>query len=68
MRASTQSITIAAPPEAVFAVVADLAKLPSWAIGFAKGIRRDGREWLVRTGGGREIPIRVERRRRSRHG
>lgn len=60
MRASTQSITIAAPPEAVFAVVADLAKLPSWAIGFARGIRRDGGEWLVRTSGGREIPIRVE--------
>ena len=37
MRASTQSITIAAPPAAVFAVVADLAKLPSWAIGFARG-------------------------------
>jgi Polyketide cyclase / dehydrase and lipid transport len=60
VRANTQSITIAAPPEAVFAVVADLARLPSWAIGFAEDIRQDGGRWLVRTGGGREVPIRVD--------
>jgi hypothetical protein len=60
MRASTQSITIAASPEAVFAVVADPAKLPSWAIGFAHGVRREGGTWLVRTGGGRELPIRID--------
>jgi hypothetical protein len=60
MRANTQSITIAASPEAVFALVADPAKLPSWAIGFAKGVRREGGAWLVRTTGGREMPIRVD--------
>jgi hypothetical protein len=60
VRASTQSVTIAARPEDVFAFVADPGTLPTWAIGFAKGIRRDGGEWLVRTGTGREIPIRVE--------
>src|SRR5437773_1068552 len=60
MRTSTQTITIEAPPEEVFELVADLEQLPSWAIGFAKGIRRVNGTWLVRTGNGEELPIRLE--------
>lgn len=60
MRTSTHSITIAARPEDVFAFVADPEKLPTWAIGFAKGIRRENGGWLVRTGSGQELPIRVD--------
>lgn len=59
MRTNTQSVTIEAPPEHVFEFVADLAKLPKWAIGFAKDIRRENGSWLVRTGSGDEIAIRA---------
>jgi hypothetical protein len=59
MRASTQTITIEATPEQVFDFVADLEKLPTWAIGFAKGIREEDGTWLVRTGSGDEIAIRT---------
>jgi uncharacterized membrane protein len=60
MRTSTQSISIDAPPEHVFDLVSDLARLPQWAIGFAKGIRREDGDWIVTTGSGEEIGIRVE--------
>lgn len=60
VRTSTHSITIAARPEDVFGFVADPEKLPAWAIGFAKGIRRENGGWLVRTGSGQELPIRVD--------
>jgi hypothetical protein len=58
MRTNTQSIAIAAPAGYVFEFVADLEKLPKWAIGFAKEIRRENGGWLVRTGSGDEIGIR----------
>jgi len=66
MRTNTQSITIAAPPDEVFDFVADLEQLPSWAIGFAKGIRRENGTWLVRTGSGEELPIRLDTNREQR--
>jgi hypothetical protein len=57
MRSNTQTVTIATAGDAVFAFVADPENLPRWAIGFARGIRRDGDQWLVATGQG-EVPIR----------
>jgi hypothetical protein len=59
MRTNTQSITIEARPQHVFEFVVDLEKLPRWAIGFAKEIRRDNGSWLVRTGSGDEVAIRA---------
>jgi hypothetical protein len=47
MRSDTQSVTIAADPERVFAFVADGSSLPRWAIGFAKSARPDGSGWTV---------------------
>ena len=60
MRTSTQSIRIEATPRHVFELVSDLARLPQWAIGFAKDIRRENGGWIVTTGSGDEISIRVE--------
>jgi hypothetical protein len=53
VRTHVASIEIAAPPEAVAAFVADGAKLPIWAIGFAKAVDRDGDGWQVRFSDGR---------------
>jgi hypothetical protein len=58
MRADTQSIAIPASREAVFAFLAHPENLPRWAVGFARGIRREGDDWIVQTAGG-EMPIRV---------
>jgi len=60
MRTSTQTVEIAARPEDVFEFVADPERLPTWAIGFAKGIRREDGGWLVRTATGAQLPLRVE--------
>jgi Polyketide cyclase / dehydrase and lipid transport len=49
MRSDTQSVTIAAAPEQVWAFVADGANLPRWAIGFAKSARPDRSGWIVST-------------------
>jgi uncharacterized membrane protein len=60
-RTSTQTISIASPPEKVFAFVADPEKLPVWAIGFCKKVQvaDDGR-WLVTTPSGEQVAIRQE--------
>jgi hypothetical protein len=59
-RAETRSISIAAPPAAVLAVVADPRRLPEWAPAFARGVQPDGDDWLVDTGEGRaRITVRV---------
>ena len=60
MRSHVASIEIAADPADTFAFVADLAKLPSWAIGFAKAIDRDDLGWLVTTASGDRIRIKVD--------
>jgi hypothetical protein len=52
-RAETRSISIAAPPAAVLAVVADPRRLPDWAPAFARGVQPDGDDWLIDTGDGR---------------
>jgi hypothetical protein len=57
LRAETRTSTIAAPPEAVFALVADGARLPDWAPAFAPAAEHDdGERWLIGTGDGR-FPI-----------
>jgi hypothetical protein len=57
MRSATRSIDIDAPPEAVFAFVADLERLPVWAIGFAKAIERGETGWTVTTASGERVAI-----------
>src|SRR5215203_4791462 len=58
MHADTQTISPPASAEDVFAFLADPENLPRWAVGFARGIRREVDEWIVQTGQG-EMPIRV---------
>jgi hypothetical protein len=56
MKANTQTVTIAAPQERVYAFVANPENLPRWAIGFAKAVRREDAQWIVTTQGG-DVPI-----------
>jgi hypothetical protein len=58
MRADTQTITLPVSFEEVFAFLAQPENLPRWAVGFARGIRREGDDWIVQTIQG-EMPIRV---------
>jgi hypothetical protein len=57
MRSNTRAVTIPASVEEVFAFLGDPGNLPRWAVGYARGIRRDGDEWIVQTAAG-EFPIR----------
>jgi hypothetical protein len=59
MRSETRCISIEALPGEVFRLLADPANLPRWAVGFAKSVRTEGDQWLVRTGAG-EVRLRVE--------
>jgi uncharacterized protein YndB with AHSA1/START domain len=59
-RAETRSISIAAPPETVLALVADARRLPDWAPAFARAVRPEGDEWIIDTGDGQaRIIVRV---------
>jgi hypothetical protein len=51
-RCETRSISIAAPPEDVLAVVGDARRLPEWAPNFARAVRPDGDAWIIDTGAG----------------
>ncbi len=56
----TRSISIAAPPEAVLAVVGDPYRLPDWAPAFATAVEPDGDNWLIGSGDARfAISVRV---------
>jgi Polyketide cyclase / dehydrase and lipid transport len=56
----TRSISIAAPPEAVLAVVGDPCRLPDWAPGFASAVEPHGDDWLIGSGDGQfAISVRV---------
>jgi uncharacterized protein YndB with AHSA1/START domain len=46
----TRSISIAAPPETVLAVVGDPYRLPDWAPGFASAVEPHGDDWLIGSG------------------
>jgi hypothetical protein len=51
VRAETRTRTVAARPDAVFAVVADGARLPEWAPAFAAAVEHEGDErWTVVNG------------------
>jgi hypothetical protein len=58
-RADTQAVSIPASSDEVFRFLADPENLPRWAVGFARGIRLDGVQWIVATQQG-ELPIRYE--------
>jgi hypothetical protein len=58
LTSATQSISIAAPPAVVLAIVGDPTRLPEWAPDFARAVYRDGDDWAVDTGAG-ELRIRV---------
>jgi hypothetical protein len=49
----TRSISIAAPPAAVLAVVGDPYRLPDWAPVFATAVEPDGDAWLIGSGDAR---------------
>jgi Polyketide cyclase / dehydrase and lipid transport len=62
-RAETRTASVAAPPEAVFAIVADGARLPDWAPAFASAAEPEdvdgdgaGERWLIGAGDAR-FPI-----------
>jgi hypothetical protein len=59
MQSDTQAITLAASAANVFAFLADPENLPRWAVGFARGIRRNDQGWIVQTAQG-EVPVRVQ--------
>ena len=59
MRSETQTVTIECDATKVFDYVADPANLPVWATGFARGVRREQKGWIVDTPQG-EVGIRVE--------
>jgi hypothetical protein len=59
MRNDTQTVTIEATPKAVVDFVGDPSNLVRWAIGFAKGVRRDADRWILTTGQG-DVPISVD--------
>ena len=58
MQTDTQTVTLPASAEDAFDFLADLANLPRWAVGFERGIRREGEDWIVHTAHG-EMPMRV---------
>jgi hypothetical protein len=47
LTAQTRSISIAAPPRAVFDLVSDPQALPRWAPGVARSVRVDGDDWII---------------------
>lgn len=54
IRSETRTASIAAPPDAVFAVLADGARLPEWAPAFASAAEHDaGERWWIGAGDGR---------------
>ena len=58
MHADTQTTTLPVSAEDAFAFLAQPENLPRWAVGFARGIRREGDEWILQTAQG-EMPVRV---------
>lgn len=60
MRTHTTSTEIKTSTGAAFAFVADGAKLPIWAIGFAKAVEPDRDHWLVTLASGERLPLRID--------
>lgn len=59
MRSDTQSVTLDAPAPTVFALLAEPANLPLWAVGFCRAIRPGAEGWIVTTSTG-EVGLRYE--------
>jgi hypothetical protein len=55
----TRSIAIAAPREAVVALLADGTRLPDWAPQFASEARAEGDHWVVGSGG-QQLRVRIK--------
>ena len=55
----TRSIAIAAPPEAVIALLADGARLPEWAPRFASEARAEADHWVIDSDG-QEVRIQIK--------
>jgi hypothetical protein len=56
-RADTQTATLPCSAAQLFDFLSDPENLPRWAVGFCRGIRPNGDEWLVRTAHG-EVGLR----------
>jgi hypothetical protein len=52
LRAETRSISIAAVPAEVVALVGDARRLPDWAPAFAPVVAPEGEDWRIGTGDG----------------
>ena len=50
MRSETVTTVVEAPPETVFAYMADIENLPEWATEFARELVREGEDYKVRNG------------------
>lgn len=59
MRSHIESVLIAAPAAQTYGFVADIDRLPTWAIGFAKGVDRTAEGDSVTTAGGDRVGIRL---------
>jgi hypothetical protein len=60
MKTHTTSITLESSPARAFEYLADGAKLPVWAIGFAKAVERTEDGWLVSLASGERMPLRID--------
>jgi hypothetical protein len=58
MRADTQAISIEAPPDKIVSFLADGRNLSRWAVGFAKSVTPNGKEYVVTTSGG-DVRVRI---------
>jgi hypothetical protein len=59
MRSATVTTVLDAPPEKVFAYLAEIENLPEWATEFARELRRDGEDYKVVNGLG-EFYVQIE--------
>lgn len=60
MRTHTTTIHIQSSPAKAFEFLADGARLPLWAIGFAKAIEPNGDDWVVTLASGDRMPMRID--------
>jgi hypothetical protein len=59
VKSDTQTIRLETDARTAFDFLADPGNLPMWAVGFCRGIRRDGNGWIVQTRTG-ECPLEIE--------
>jgi hypothetical protein len=52
LKSDTQTVRLDVNAEVAFAFISNPQTLPQWAVGFCRGIRPDGRGWIVRTASG----------------